>query len=146
MFFYKEEWDMKDAKEKKGIDMLARIKALGYESVSEWVRNNEGRIHLSFETARRAILEERENIRHDYLVRILEGLEFTPQEIAEELKLRGDKHLYKLVVESQSGLVLSSHERRLINKLRMSNNPKLLDVCMSIVQLQEKKPKEEEEE
>jgi CHASE3 domain sensor protein len=55
----------------------------------------------------------------------MQALDFTPREIAEELQRRGDKHLYKLVQDTDSGTVLSSQERRVINKLRAINQPKV---------------------
>lgn len=106
-----------------GKRLYRRMSELGYKDVTEFVRDT--KIDLSFETCRRALHEGRFNIRHEYVVRLMQALDFTPQEIAEELKRRGDEHLHRLVAESSSGTVLSSSERRIINKLRTLNSPKV---------------------
>ena len=106
-----------------GKKLFRRMSELGYKDVTEFVRDS--KIELSFETCRRALHEGKSNIRHEHIVRLMQALDFTPQEIAEELKRRGDKNLYKLVQDSASGTALTSQERRIINKLRALNSPKV---------------------
>ncbi|MGD0233279.1 MAG: hypothetical protein ABSC55_01955 [Syntrophorhabdales bacterium] len=89
-----------------------RMYDLGWPELTDFVRAT--RLQLSFETCRRAIYDDRQNIRYEYIVRIMQALEFTPEEIAEELKRRGDENLHKLVAESTEGTTLSSEEKMLI--------------------------------
>lgn len=106
----------------------------GFADVTEFVRYT--KIDLSFETCRRAIYEDRPNIRYEYVVRLMQALEFTPQEIAEELKRRGDQHLHRLVAESTEGTTLSSEEKMLIERLRAANNPRMYAAVIAIIDLQ----------
>jgi precorrin-6B methylase 1 len=124
--------------------LFKRMETLGFKDVTEFV--NDTKVDLSFETCRRALREGRINIRHEYIVRIMQALDFTPQEIAAELKRRGDKHLHLLVQESLTGITLSSQERRIINKLRAASNPKLYDAVLMVINLDRQASKEEQTE
>ena len=120
--------------------LYRRVIDLGYADVTEFVRQS--KIDLSFETCRRAIYDNRQNIRYEYVVRLMQALDFTPQEIAAELIERGDESLHRLVLESQKGVVLSSQEKRLLDAARETGHPKIYDALMGIIAIhapQEKK-------
>jgi hypothetical protein len=118
--------------DRKPVNLLyRRMLDLGYADVTEFVRQS--KIDLSFETCRRALYDNRQNIRYEYVVRLMQALDFSPQEIASELIERGDTHLHRLVLESQKGTVLTSQEKRLVDAVRKIDNPKIYDVLMGVV-------------
>ena len=96
-----------------------RMQELGYEDVTEFVRRKHD-LDLSFETVRRAIHDDRQTLRYDIVVRLMQALEYTPREIAQELKRRGDTHLYKLVQTEHTGkgIELDPTEEHLIMGFR----------------------------
>jgi hypothetical protein len=115
---------------KTGELFYKRMRALGYKDTTEFVRA--AKIDLSFETCRRALHEGRFNIRHEYVVRLMQALDFTPQEIAEELKRRGDEHLHRLV-ESSAIASLSASEERLIKTIREAKIPGLAEAVVQLI-------------
>jgi hypothetical protein len=76
----KEERDMakKVVEDGWGKKLFRRMSELGYKDVTEFVRDS--KIELSFETCRRALHEGKSNIRHEHIVRLMQALDFTPQE------------------------------------------------------------------
>jgi hypothetical protein len=139
----KEEAVMERRKGKKKSNLFfERMKDLGYEDVTDFARRS--KISLSFETCRRAIHDDRQNISFQYVVVLMQALDFTTQEIGEELKRRGDKHLYKLISDSGKGVLLNSQEKLIIDRLREQAD--LVPIVTTIVTLREKKGKKEKEE
>jgi hypothetical protein len=110
-----------------------RMVDLGYSDVTEFVRQS--KIDLSFETCRRAIYDNRQNIRYEYVVRLMQALDFTPQEISKELITRGDENLHRLVLESQQGIVLTSQEKRLLDSVRTvhADHPHIFEALMGVL-------------
>ena len=112
---------MKKDKKKLGKNIFwQRMDALGYDDVTDFVRGTN--VPLSFETARRAIYDDRQNIRHDYIVILMQYLDFTTNEIREELVKRGDKYLHKLIDDSKKGVVLNEQETFILTELRKQPN------------------------
>ncbi len=108
-----------------------RMTDLGYSDITEFYADT--KVDLSFETIRRAIHESRMNIRHDFVVRLMQALQFSPEEIATELKKRGDKHIWRLVAESREKLVLTGREQKIIEGLR-NKDQAIYSVVSSLVQ------------
>jgi hypothetical protein len=111
------------------------MEQLGFDDVTEWKRRT--RIDLSFETCRRAIYEWSQNIRHDYIVRLMQALDFTLPEIKDELIRRGDKVLHKLITDSAKGTMLNDEESIIIEGLR--KQPDLVPMIRTIVTLRDEK-------
>jgi hypothetical protein len=110
-----------------------RMKELGYEDVTEFVRMS--KITLSFETCRRAIYDDRQNISYEYVVILMQALDFTLPEIREELIRRGDKYLHKLISDSGKGVLLNAQEKSILDRLR--KQPDLVPLVTKIVNLKE---------
>ena len=109
------------------------MKALGFKDLTEFKKASKTK--LSFETCRRAINEGRRNLMPHVVIELMQSMDFTPEEIAAELKARGDKHVYKLVGASSKGMVLSDREKELIDTLRATTDPALFDAVTGIVWL-----------
>jgi hypothetical protein len=123
--------------QKKNNLFFKRMLDLGYDDVTEFARTS--RIPLSFETCRRAIYDNRQNIRLDYIVILMQSLDFTVNEIKEELKARGDKSLHKLISDSEKGVTLNSQEKRIIDKMR--KEPDLVPIIIGQINLMGRKEK-----
>lgn len=134
---------MKKDKKKLGKNIFwKRMDALGYDDVTDFVRGTD--VPLSFETARRAIYDDRQNIRHDYIVILMQYLDFTTNEIREELIKRGDLYLHKLIDDSKKGVVLNEQETIILKGLR--NQPELTPVVLTIISQKDKGKKEAKKE
>lgn len=118
----------KNKKKERNI-LYTRMLALGYDDVTEFARNS--RIPLSFETCRRAIYDDRQNIRHDYVIVLMQFLDFTTAEIKDELLKRGDKFLHKLISDSEKGVQLNDQETVIIKGLR--DQPEMVPVVTTIL-------------
>ena len=117
-------------KHKKEKNMLyTRMMALGYDDVTDFARNS--KVPLSFETCRRAIYENKQNMRHDYIVALMQHLDFTVPEIKEELIRRGDKCLHKLISDSEKGVPLNDQETIIIKGLR--ERPEIVPAILTIL-------------
>jgi len=119
---------MKKNKKEKNI-LYTRMLALGYDDVTDFARNS--KVPLSFETARRAIYENKQNMRHDYIVALMQHLDFTVPEIKEELLKRGDKCLHKLISDSEKGTPLNDQETIIIKGLR--EQPNMVPAILTIL-------------
>ena len=117
--------------ESKANIFYTRMRALGYKDLTEFRKDT--KISLSFETCRRAINEGRRTLSPHVVVELMQTMDFTPEEIAKELKARGDKFVYKLVGASAKGIVLNERESELIDILRNPSDPELFDAIMTIV-------------
>ena len=62
-------------------------------------------------------------------------LDFTPAEIAAELKRRGDRVIHRLISESAEGMILTAREKKIVEMLRASTHPHLYDVLVSVIEL-----------
>lgn len=113
-----------------------RMEQLGFVDVTEWKRHAK-KLDLSFETCRRAIYEWSQNIRHDYIVRLMQALDFTLPEIKDELIRRGDKVLHKLITDGGKGTLLNDEESAIISRLR--KQPDLVPMVRVIVSLRDEK-------
>lgn len=107
-----------------------RMQQLGYENITEFAKSS--KTTLSFETCRRAINDSSRDVRNDYIVALMQALDFTPQEIAEELKKRGDEHLHKLVSDSKKGVVLT--DRQMVVLKKMKNDKAFEDLIIAMVE------------
>jgi hypothetical protein len=132
----------KNKKEKEKNILYTRMMALGYDDVTDFARNS--KVPLSFETCRRAIYENKQNMRHDYIVALMQHLDFTVPEIKEELLKRGDKCLHKLIDDSKKGVVLNEQETIILKGLR--NQPELTPVVLTIISQKDKGKKEAKKE
>lgn len=128
---------IKNKKKEKNL-LYKRMLALGYDDVTEFARNS--KIPLSFETCRRAVYDDRQNIRLDYIVVLMQYLDFTTSEIKEELLKRGDKFLHKLIDDSQKGVVLNDQETFIIKELR--DQKEMVPVVIAILEQKSKALKE----
>ena len=117
--------------ESKANIFYTRMRDLGYKDLTEFRKDT--KISLSFETCRRAINEGRRTLSPHVVVELMQTMDFTPEEIAKELKARGDKFVYKLVGASAKGSVLNERESELIDILRNPSDPELFDAIMTIV-------------
>lgn len=120
---------MNKSKKKEKNLLYTRMLALGYDDVTEFARNS--KVLLSFETCRRAIYDDRQNIRLDYVVVLMQFLDFTTAEIRKELLKRGDKFLHKLIDDSQKGVVLNEQETVIIKGLR--DQPEMVPIVTTIL-------------
>ena len=119
---------MKKNKKEKNL-LYTRMLALGYDDVTDFARNS--RVPLAFETCRRAIYENLQNIRHDYIVTLMQHLDFTVPEIKDELIRRGDKCLHKLISDSEKGTPLNDQETIIIKGLR--ERPEIVPAILTIL-------------
>ena len=126
---------MKSIKKKERNIFYEKMIQLGYDDVTDFHRQS--KIPVSFETCRRAIYMNSQSIEKEHIVIIMQTLDFTPQEIAEELKKRGDKNIYKLVSESPKGMILTSQEKRLIDLLRKKAQPRFVTLLTEMLILNE---------
>jgi len=134
---------MKKDKKKLGKNSFwKRMDALGYDDVTDFVRGSN--VPLSFETARRAIYDNRQNIRLDYIIILMQYLDFTTSEIRDELINRGDKYLHKLIDDSKKGVQLNEQETIIIKELR--DQPEMVQVVMTILGQKNKARKEAKKE
>ena len=116
----------------KGSGLLYRkLIELGYENITQFIREHR-EIHLSFETVRRAILQDNPQMENIVIAELMLELDFTPAEIAAELKRRGDRVIHRLVAESCEGTILTGREKKFISLFRASKNPKLSS-CLEAV-------------
>lgn len=124
---------MKRREEKKQINKLFynRMKELGFEDITSFARSST--VDISFETIRRAIHDNRHDIRYEYIVALMQSLDFTAEEIANELRARGDEHLHKLVSASAKGIMLSDQESTIITTMR--KHKKLIPIMVSLCDL-----------
>ncbi len=129
---------MKKDKKKERNLLYKRMVALGYDDVTEFARTS--KVPLSFETCRRAIYDDRQNIRLDYVVVLMQYLDFTTAEIREELLKRGDKFLYKLIDDSKKGVVLNDQEAFIVKGLR--EQTEMVPVVIAILEQKAKALKE----
>jgi hypothetical protein len=120
--------EMKKNKKEKNL-LYTRMLALGYDDVTDFARNS--KVPLAFETCRRAIYENLQNIRHDFIVTLMQHLDFTVPEIKEELIRRGDKSLHKLISDSEKGVPLNDQETIIIKGLR--ERPEIVPAILTIL-------------
>ncbi len=130
-----------ERKERRNNLFYQRMLDLGYDEVTEFVR--ETKVRLSFETCRRAIYDNRQNINFEQIIILMQALDFTPQDIRRELKARGDKILYKLISDSKKGMVLNRQEKRVIDSMR--NIPGVANMFLGHIDLYRKVVKEAKE-
>ena len=140
---------MKKDKKKLGQNILwKKMETLGFEDVTDFARAMNKKLgptdSVSFETCRRAIYENKQNIRYNYLVIMMQNLDFTTDEIREELIKRGDKYLHKLIDDSKKGVVLNEQEAIILKGLR--NQPELTPVVLTIISQKDKGKKEAKKE
>ena len=131
---------MSKTKERAKNRLYQRMLDCGYNDVTDFARRSG--ISLSFETCRRAIYDNRQNIRLDYVVTLMQHLDFTVSEIKNELKARGDTFLHKLIDDSGDGVILNDQERHILARLR--EQPELVPVITVIVDQKDNGRKEGE--
>ena len=125
--------------------LYQKMRDLGYENITEFQKHHP-ELQLSFETIRRAILQDSQIIEYIIVAELMQALEATPQEIAAELERRGDHVIHRLVSDSAEGMILSSREKRIINLLRKYDNPsiyKAVEAIFAIAKGQEKYTEED---
>ena len=125
--------------------LYRRMRDLGYDNITDFQKHHP-ELHLSFETIRRAILQDSQIIEYIIVAELMQALEATPQEIAAELERRGDHVIHRLVSDSAEGMILSSREKRIINLLRKYDNPsiyKAVEAIFAIAKGQEKYTEED---
>lgn len=107
-----------------------RMKLLGYDDVTQFVKRS--KIDMSFETCRRIINENRQDVRYEYVVALMQELDFTPEEISFELKKRGDKHIHKLVSDSRKGTILTARQNMIFDKMKKDSS--LEDLVIRVIE------------
>lgn len=112
-----------------------RMIQLGYADVTSFALSSE--VDISFETCRRLINDDRQDVRYEYVLALMQSLDFTPQEIAAELKRRGDKHIHRLVAESAKGVILTDRQKTIFDKVRKDRT--LEDLFIQIIERDGKK-------
>lgn len=123
---------MSAPRKKKVINiLLKRMYEVGYKDVTEFAKRSG--VGLSFETCRRAMLEDKQNIRLEYVVKIMRFLDFNINDIGSELLRRGDDNLIHLISDSAKGVVLNKQEKEIIDSIRKHN--KLIPIFKSIAEL-----------
>ena len=129
------------AREKLKAGMLyTKMKEIGFENITEFVKTHP-ELELSFETIRRAILQDSQTIEYIVIAELMQALDFTPQEISVELQRRGDHVIHRLISDSVEGMILSSREKRIINLSRAYGSSKVynaIEAIFALVKGQEK--------